>query len=138
MRSRAALAVVVAASMSLLACGSDSSPAITDPEETNIPAVGNQPNSFAFVVLARDLTLDRIDAVSFTSDSTSVGLTVMGYEGGTGTLEVFDATDAAILTRQLGANVAEGTTIPLAARPARVRIRFAGYSGVVAIGVHAD
>lgn len=138
MRNRAALAAaVVAAAVSILACDPGSS-TIIDTTGVNMPSVGNQPNAFAFAVLADGLTLDRTYQLTFTSDSSDVGLTVAGYVGGTGSLELRDATGATILTRALDSNIAEGSAGQRIGRPASARIRFTGYSGTVAIGIQAE
>jgi len=103
----------------------------------NVPTVGSQRNSFAFAVIGRTLELDQSYALSFDADSVSVGLAVTGYAAGSGSLELRDASGQLVFARDLAGNAAEGASAPTAARPATARLRFAGYTGMVAIGVHA-
>ncbi len=137
MRNRAAVAALgMAAVLTILACGSDS----TGPDNgaPNVPVIGNGPNAFGFAVLADGLTLDRTYQLSFTSDSSSIGLAVSGYGGGAGTFELFDEAHALLFARPLNGNIAEGQADVRVGRPAEVRLRFTGYTGSVAIGVNGD
>lgn len=104
----------------------------------NDVAIGNQPNSFAFSVAATALTMAETYDLAFDSDSTTVAVSVVGYAGGSGTLELLDDDGATIFSRSLAANTAEGASDVRAGRPARARLTFSNYSGLVGLGVSAD
>jgi hypothetical protein len=101
----------------------------------NLVAVGNEPNAFAFTVQARDFTIEQTYSLAFRSDTTTIGLAVVGYSGGHATLELLDEEGVPIYTRSLAANIAEGTAELSLGHPVRAQLRFAAYTGLVAIGV---
>ena len=103
----------------------------------NIPVVGANPGQFGFAVTARGWTSDQTYTPDLSTGSLQVGLSIVGYGGGTGVIAVTDADDAAVFSRSLAGNVAEGSTVVHGRPPFRVRISATGYTGVVALGVNA-
>ncbi|MEM8558070.1 MAG: hypothetical protein AAGG50_09635 [Bacteroidota bacterium] len=101
------------------------------------PAVGNATDNFGFAVTAADFAFEQDYALTFTGDATQVGLSVVGYTGGTASLELLADDGTVLYARNLAQNLAEGTQT-VTGRPARAVLRFEDYSGIVSIGVAAD
>jgi hypothetical protein len=131
MRTRSLHAFILPLLLSFAGCQAD----VTGSSGSNLPAVGNARNSFGFSVRARTLDLDQSYPLSFDADSVSVGLAVVGYGAGSAEFQLLDASGQVLYSRDLGANTAEGNASLAIRRPAAARVRFSGYSGIVAIGV---
>jgi hypothetical protein len=131
MRARLLFAVLLPLLVSTVGCQAD----LTGSAGSNLPAVGNARNSFGFSVRARTLDLDQSYLLSFDADSVSVGLAVVGYGAGSAEFQLLDGSGQVLFSRDLGANTAEGNASLAVRRPATARLRFSGYSGIVAIGV---
>lgn len=102
---------------------------------TNMPVVGNASNSFGFALIADDAGIDEAYGLSFTADELSIGIAVASYRGGSGSFELVGEDGEVFYRRNLGTNIAEGTTLLSGNRPVRAVVRLDDYSGVVTVGV---
>jgi len=96
---------------------------------TNVPSVDVGTQSFGFAVLAHRFTFDREYATVMQSSNARLSIAIAQYGGGSALLEVRDATNAVVFSRQFTGNVAENAGVVQGTPPLRVRVSFSGFSG---------
>jgi hypothetical protein len=96
---------------------------------TNIPSVDVGTQSFGFAVLARRFTFDREYATVMQSSNARLSVAIAQYGGGSAAIEVRDATNAVVFSRQFTGNAAENAGVVQGTPPLRVRVSFSGFSG---------
>jgi hypothetical protein len=96
---------------------------------TNTPSVDVGTQSFGFAVLARRFTFDREYATVMPTSNARLSVAIAQYGGGSALLEVRDATNSVVFSRQFTGNVAENAGVVQGTPPLRVRVSFSGFSG---------
>ena len=87
----------------MFACENDS-PDTLDPFTTlydNIPIVVNTLNAYTFTVNANNFSMNRVDNLSFETDSILLSLTLANYSNGNGTLSVLSDDSTQIISETL-------------------------------------
>ena len=130
----AALAAALTLAAGGLACAND--PTAPAAPGENMPTVGQTPGSFGLSVRARAWTTTREWSADLPA-TLSVGLSIVGYDGGTGALRLTDATGTAVYVRDLTQAGAEGSTVVRGRPPYRLQLTTTGYTGIVALGIGA-
>jgi len=104
---------------------------------TNFPTVGLTSRELGFSVIANAFTFEQTYASPTQGDSLDIGLAVTGYGGGSARIEIADADGVARFALTVTQNVAQGQIAPGGRPPYTVHLRFAGFTGVFALGVAA-
>jgi hypothetical protein len=131
-----ATALAMALGAALAACREPTGNALAA-TETNQPVVGITPRALAFSVVAQGFSFEETYASPTQGDSLAVGLAVSGYAGGSALIEIFDSTGARRFEQAVSRSLAQGQTTVRGSPPYRVHLVFAGFTGVVALGVGA-
>lgn|GEM_PF-3085057 len=102
----------------------------------NIPTIGNTNDSFGLNVQAKSFTYNRLFDVSFSSDSLVVGVVVVGYQSGSGKLEIKDE-DVTFYSVTVNNNMVIGDVTLKGNVPKKISIVFTKFTGNVSVGVVA-
>lgn len=116
---------------------------VTEPVTTvttsaaNTAVVGNTGGAFGYALQARAYSADTSYAPALTPSASSitVGLAVASYGGGTGRIQIADATGAVVYAAALEGTVAQGSTVVRGRAPYVVRLAFDHFSGSVSLGI---
>jgi hypothetical protein len=103
-------------------------------EAANVP-VGVSPDGLGYALRARDFTSDQQYGPLIQSRSVSVGAAVIGYSGGSATVEIRDVTGSIVLQQTVTSNLAQGSTLVHGVPPFKVWLSFRRFSGTFSLGI---
>ena len=104
-------------------------------DDSNIPAVGNTPNTFAFAIAANYFSINEKYLVEFNSNSISLGLTITNYRNGSGLLEFINNRDSVYYSVFLNSNIAYGSKDIIGQVPKKIGITLSNFTGQLSIGI---
>lgn len=104
----------------------------------NVPVVGVTSRSLGFTVQGRGFNFEQHYASPTVGDSLAVGLTVVGYAGGTALIEVADSTGTLQLQQTVSQSIVQGTATVHGTPPYVVHLVFTNFSGTFSLGIGAQ
>ena len=103
----------------------------------NAPIVGVSSDGLGYSVSARNYTTTAHYGPMLKSTSVAVAVAVIGYNGGSTSVEVRDATGSLAYSQTINSNLAQANSIARGAPPFSVTLTFSKFSGTFSLGVGA-
>ena len=103
----------------------------------NAPIVGVSSDGLGYSVSARNYTTTAHYGPMLKSTSVAVAVSVIGYNGGSTSVEVRDATGSLAYSQTINSNLAQANSIARGTPPFSVTLTFSKFSGTFSLGVGA-
>ena len=100
-----------------------------DSSKTSVPVVANVQNSYAYTLVATGYSENRTDTLSFNTDSLVVALTVSGYAGGSGEIQIMNSENTVFFSEVLDGNKVIAHKDIVRTVPGEVSIKLSDFSG---------
>ena len=129
------LSMVILGMVSLFVVGCEDD--LTDPTDfittpyDNTPIVVNTLNAYTFTLSANDFSMDRVDSLSFNSDSLVVTLTLANHSTGSGDISIFTSDSSPLFSEALDANKVVIETGITGNIPEAVSIQLSDFTGSI-------
>ena len=102
---------------------------------TNIPVAGVSTDGLGYSVRARSFTSDAVFGPMLQSRFIAAGTAVIGYAGGSATVEIRDATNLLIHQQTITSDIVQGNSVTKGTPPYTVQLRFRQFTGVLSLGI---
>ena len=102
---------------------------------SNTPVVGVSSQGLGYSVRARSFTSDAQYGPILQSKKIGIGTAIVGYGGGTATLEIREAGNVLIHQHVVNSDIVQGNAIVSGAPPYVVTLRFRNFTGAVTLGI---
>src|SRR5687767_3142771 len=102
---------------------------------TNIPVAGVSTDGLGYSVRARSFTSDALFGPMLQSRFIGAGTAVIGYAGGSATVEIRDATNLLIHQQTITSDIVQGSAVTKGTPPFTVQLRFRQFTGVLSLGI---
>ena len=102
---------------------------------TNIPVAGVSTDGLGYSVRARSFTSDAVFGPMLQSRFIAAGTAVIGYAGGSATVEIRDATNQLIHQQTITSDIVQGNSVTKGTPPYTVLLRFRQFTGVLSLGI---
>ena len=103
----------------------------------NAPIVGVSSDGLGYSVSARNYTTTAHYGPMLKSTSIAVAVSVIGYNGGSTTVEVRDAAGSLAYSQTITSNLAQANSVLRGTPPFSVTLTFSKFSGTFSLGVGA-
>jgi len=103
----------------------------------NAPIVGVSSDGLGYSVSARNYTTTAHYGPMLKSTSVAVAVSVIGYNGGSTSVEVRDASGSLAYSQTINSNLAQANSIARGTPPFSVTLTFSKFSGTFSLGVGA-
>jgi hypothetical protein len=103
----------------------------------NAPIVGVSSDGLGYSVSARNYTTTSHYGPMLKSTSVAVAVSVIGYNGGSTSVEVRDATGSLAYSQTITSNLAQANSVARGTPPFSVTLTFSKFSGTFSLGVGA-
>jgi hypothetical protein len=103
----------------------------------NAPIVGVSSDGLGYSVSARNYTNTAHYGPMLKTTSVAVAVSVIGYNGGTTSVEIRDATGSLAYSQTITSNLAQANSMARGTPPFSVTLTFSRFSGTFSLGVGA-